>query len=53
LIEESPDASLQKDLASNHKQLFYPQRSLQTLRKCSRNRSLKIQKVKQVLLRAG
>jgi hypothetical protein len=42
LIEESPDASPQKGSASNHQQLSYPQTSSQTLRKCSRNRSLKI-----------
>jgi hypothetical protein len=42
LIEENPDASPQKDLASNHQQLFCLQTSLQTLRKCSRNRSFKI-----------
>jgi hypothetical protein len=33
LIEESPDASPQKDIASNHQQLFYLQTSLQNAEK--------------------
>jgi hypothetical protein len=42
LIEESRDASPQKGSASIQQQLSYLQTSSKMLRKCSRNRSLKI-----------